>query len=161
MNLRATLTKIAMLSALAFSGTWSEPASAAVIEDQGVVALDASTAAVGRGLLIFESNVKWASVSKAWAGKRDAWIAAVKAASTPAQVAAKLLELESAMGWASVQDSWKTRREGWVRELGAAGSDAAVAKLLLELESTTKWSAVEDRWKGLRDAWVADLKKVR
>jgi hypothetical protein len=115
---------------------------------------------VANALLVFEQHVTWQSVSPDWAGQRDNWIAAVQAASTPADVAAQLLALEYAMTWQSVAAAWHDRRDGWISEMHAASSPGAVAHGLLELEQATLWTAVDGAWHRLRDPWVAGLESV-
>src|SRR5215470_18848071 len=56
---------------------------------------------VTQGLLLFETNVLWSAVSGKWRGRRDGWIADVRSASMPRELANYLVELETAMGWNS------------------------------------------------------------
>ena len=112
-------------------------------------------------LLQFEQHVTWELVSNDWAAQRDNWIAAVQAASTPANVAVQMLALENAMTWQSVDGSWRQRRDGWISEMQSANSASAVARGLLELEQVTLWSAVDGDWRQLRDSWVAGLQSVQ
>jgi len=141
---------------------WTAACTAGLLVMWIAMAVQPAVAQVPRdALLQFEGNVKWAAVSSDWAGQRDGWIAAVKSARSPADVAAQLLVLETAMRWRSVEDSWRERRDSWVAEMQAARTSAAVAHGLLELENATKWSAVEPAWHDLRDDWVARLNSVQ
>jgi hypothetical protein len=115
---------------------------------------------VAQALLEFENNVTWESVSPAWRGKRDTWIATVRGSSTPAVLANQLLALEQAMGWPSVEQAWRGRRESWVAEVKSTRSAGVIARALLELERNTLWSAVGERWKARRDPWIARLRAV-
>jgi hypothetical protein len=116
---------------------------------------------VAQGLVLFETNVLWPGVSGKWRGRRDAWIADVRAASMPRELANYLVELETAMGWNSVEDSWRRRRNSWIEEMKTAETAGDVANGLLELEAATLWSAVSHDWRRLRDPWVARLKAIQ
>ena len=113
---------------------------------------------VGQGMLVFERALKWESMSDGWRDRRDAWIAQVNAARTPAQLAQAALALESGMGWQAVNDTWAGQRDAWVASLRAADDAGDVAKAVLALENATKWEAVSDQWAGARDAWVARMR---
>jgi hypothetical protein len=115
---------------------------------------------VAQALLEFETNVTWESVSPAWRGKRDTWVATVRGSSTPTVLANQLLALEQAMGWHSVEEAWRGRRDGWVAEVQSARSAGVIARALLELERNTLWSAVGERWRARRDPWIARLRAV-
>jgi hypothetical protein len=116
---------------------------------------------VTQGLLLFETNVLWGAVSGKWRGRRDGWIAGVRAASTPRELAEYLIELETAMGWNSVEESWRRRRDSWIEEMKTVETAGDVANGLLELEATTLWSAVSHDWRRLRDPWVGRLKAIQ
>lgn len=121
---------------------------------------DPGTAAVANGLLQFESAVNWSAVSRSWSGRRAAWVAEVRAAASPAVVAAHAVELETSMGWSAMAPSWRQGRAPWVAQAGAATTAAQVAQVLIALESATGWNAVSQGWRTQRGPWVASMQAV-
>jgi hypothetical protein len=117
---------------------------------------------LSQSLLQFEAAVTWSAMSSAqqWAARRSGWIAQVRGAASPQQVAALALEFETAMGWNAMNPAWRQQRPGWVASCHAAGSDGAVARALLALENATLWSAVNGSWRGTRPGWVARMSAV-
>jgi hypothetical protein len=118
--------------------------------------------ALSQSLLQFEAAVTWSAMSSArqWGARRASWLAQVRSAASPQQVAALALEFETAMGWNAMNPSWRQQRAGWVASCRAAGSDGAVARVLLGLENATLWSAVNGSWRGTRPGWVARLSGI-
>lgn len=143
LRLRTWLTSIALASVFVLAAGGGGPESGP---------------SVGQGMLVFERALKWESMSDGWRDRRDAWIAQVNAARTPAQLAQAALALESGMGWQAVNDTWAGQRDAWVASLRAADDAGDVAKAVLALENATKWEAVSDQWAGARDAWVARMR---
>lgn len=141
-------------------GSWLRSMAVAtfVALTAGAALAQSPVQAVGQGMLVFERALKWEAMSEGWRNQRDAWIAQVGAARTPAQLAQAALALETGMGWEAVNDSWAGQRDAWVAGLRAADDAGDIAKAMLALENATKWEAVSDQWAGARDAWIARMR---
>jgi hypothetical protein len=113
-----------------------------------------------RGLIDFETAVKWSEVSGDWRDRRPSWLEDVRSAGTPREIGRLAVELETAMGWGSVQPSWKQARPGWVKMMTGASTPSEVAEGLLELEAATRWEAVEESWKQARPGWVKRMGQI-
>jgi len=113
-----------------------------------------------RGLIEFESAVKWSEVSDGWRDRRSSWLGDVTSAGTPREIGRLAVELETAMGWDSVQPSWKEARPGWVKMMTGASTPSEVAQGLLELEAATRWEAVEESWEQERPGWVKRMGQI-
>jgi hypothetical protein len=144
---------LVLLAAMSLGGAFTAVPRAAAAQT-------AQTQVVGGALLDFEGAISWASVSPVWRTARPAWVAAVRAATTPQELAAQTFALEVAMGWGAVNDSWRQERPAWVAQLRAAQTESDVARALLRLEAVTKWEAVTPAWRSRRTTWVASLALV-
>ncbi len=114
--------------------------------------------ALASALLQFEGATRWEAMTPAWRGRRDGWIARVRAAGSPQQLAALIIEVETIMTWEAMYPRWHQLRAPWLARTGAASTDHEVAQALIALEAATTWNAMfENRWRAARGAWLAGL----
>ena len=117
--------------------------------------------ALANALISFETATRWESMAPAWRARRPGWIARVRAASTPAQLAALTVEVETIMTWQAMYPRWRVERAPWLARARSAVTTHQVAQTLLALEAATTWSGMyRERWAPVRGAWVGALRTI-
>lgn len=159
-RIRSWLLSVSLLAALA--GVVAVAPSSAQAHAQAAVSKQGPQLAVlANALIQFETATRWESMAPSWRGRRDGWIARVRSAGSPAQLAALTIELETIMTWEAMYPQWRQQRAPWLQRTGSSATNHDVAQALIALEAATTWNAMfENRWRAVRAGWVAQLQGI-
>lgn len=157
-SIRFWAAGVSLLVALSLGGGFT--ASIAEAQPLGVIQARQTTV-IANALISFETATRWESMAPAWRARRTGWIARVRAATTPAELAALTVEVETIMTWEAMYPRWRAERAPWLARARVAVAPHEVAQTLLALEAATTWNGMyRERWAPVRGAWVAALRTI-
>ncbi len=119
---------------------------------------DTSELALLRQAMVdFAKGIENPDMRNSWGNAEGAWLDAVRASTTIAQLRAQLTALVGHMNSDSTRRTFDGVKTAWLARVAAATEPAQLARELRTLESHMERGALTDTWDDVDSAWRAEL----